>query len=84
MGDKIESRKLVSKLGLNPVPGQLKPSRLRREAIKDAESFGYPVALKSAHGGGGKGLRIVQNEAELVGVKAEKLIKRNVNTKIVL
>ena len=33
MGDKIESRKLVSKLGLNPVPGQLKPSRLRREAI---------------------------------------------------
>ena len=50
MGDKIESRKLVSKLGLNPVPGQLKPSRLRREAIKDAESFGYPVALKAAHG----------------------------------
>ena len=66
MGDKIESRKLVSKLGLNPVPGQLKPSRLRREAIKDAESFGYPVALKAAHGGGGKGLRIVQNEAELI------------------
>ena len=66
MGDKIESRKLVSKLGLNPVPGQLKPSRLRREAIKDAESFGYPVALKAAHGGGGKGLRIVHNEAELI------------------
>ena len=66
MGDKIESRKLVSKLGLNPVPGQLKPSRIRREAIKDAESFGYPVALKAAHGGGGKGLRIVQNEAELI------------------
>ena len=50
MGDKIESRKLVSKIGLNPVPGQLKPSRFQRDAIKDAESFGYPVALKAAHG----------------------------------
>ena len=66
MGDKIESRKLVSKIGLNPVPGQLKPSRFQREAIKDAESFGYPVALKAAHGGGGKGLRIVHNEKELL------------------
>ena len=51
MGDKIESRKLVSKIGLNPVPGQLKPSRFQREAVKDAESFGYPFALKAAHGG---------------------------------
>ena len=66
MGDKIESRKLVTKLGLNPVPGQLKPSRLKRDAIKDAASFGYPVALKAAHGGGGKGLRIVHDESELL------------------
>ena len=66
MGDKIESRKLVSKIGLQPVPGQLRPSRLKREAIRDAESFGYPVALKAAHGGGGKGLRIVHSEKELL------------------
>jgi acetyl-CoA/propionyl-CoA carboxylase biotin carboxyl carrier protein len=65
MGDKIESRKLISKVGLIPVPGQLKPSRTKREALKDANSFGYPVALKAAHGGGGKGLRIVSNEKEL-------------------
>ena len=65
MGDKIESRKLISKAGLMPVPGQLKPSRTKREAIKDATTFGYPVALKAAHGGGGKGLRIVNNEEEL-------------------
>ena len=65
MGDKIESRKLISKAGLMPVPGQLKPSRTKREAIKDASTFGYPVALKAAHGGGGKGLRIVNNEEEL-------------------
>ena len=65
MGDKIESRKLISKAGLMPVPGQLKPSRTRREAMKDADTFGYPVALKAAHGGGGKGLRIVNNEEEL-------------------
>ncbi len=65
MGDKIESRKLISKVGLMPVPGQLKPSRTKREALKDANSFGFPVALKAAHGGGGKGLRIVSNEKEL-------------------
>ncbi len=65
MGDKIESRKLISKAGLVPVPGQLKPSRTKREALKDASTFGYPVALKAAHGGGGKGLRIVNNEEEL-------------------
>ncbi len=65
MGDKIESRKLISKAGLMPVPGQLKPSRTKREAMKDANTFGYPVALKAAHGGGGKGLRIVDNEEEL-------------------
>ena len=65
MGDKIESRKLISKAGLMPVPGQLKPSRTKREAMKDATTFGYPVALKAAHGGGGKGLRIVNNEEEL-------------------
>ena len=65
MGDKIESRKLISKAGLMPVPGQLRPSRTKREAIKDANTFGYPVALKAAHGGGGKGLRIVNNEEEL-------------------
>ena len=65
MGDKIESRKLISKVGLMPVPGQLKPSRTKREALKDANIFGYPVALKAAHGGGGKGLRIVSNEKEL-------------------
>ena len=65
MGDKIESRKLISKAGLMPVPGQLKPSRTKREALKDASNFGYPVALKAAHGGGGKGLRIVNNEKEL-------------------
>ena len=65
MGDKIESRKLISKAGLMPVPGQLKPSRTKREAMKDANTFGYPVALKAAHGGGGKGLRIVNNKEEL-------------------
>ena len=65
MGDKIESRKLISKAGLMPVPGQLKPSRTKREAMKDANNFGYPVALKAAHGGGGKGLRIVNNEEDL-------------------
>lgn len=66
MGDKIESRKLVSKIGLQPIPGQLKPARNRRDAMRDAREQGFPVALKAAHGGGGKGLRIVHNPDELL------------------
>mgnify|MGYP001193767469 CR=1 FL=1 len=66
MGDKIESRKLVSKIGLHPIPGQLKPARNRRDAMRDAREQGFPVALKAAHGGGGKGLRIVHNPDELL------------------
>jgi acetyl-CoA carboxylase biotin carboxylase subunit len=54
MGDKIESRKLVSKIGLKPIPGQLKPARNRKDAMRDAREQGFPVALKAAHGGGGK------------------------------
>ncbi|GIS38475.1 MAG: acetyl-/propionyl-CoA carboxylase subunit alpha [Actinomycetota bacterium] len=75
MGDKIESRKLISKAGLMPVPGQLKPSRTKREAMKDANNFGYPVALKAAHGGGGKGLRIVNNEEKFKDQNYE-IVKR--------
>jgi len=66
MGDKIESRKLVSKIGLQPIPGQLKPARNRRDAMRDSREQGFPVALKAAHGGGGKGLRIVHNPDELL------------------
>jgi len=66
MGDKIESRKLVSKIGIKPIPGQLKPARNRRDAMRDAREQGFPIALKAAHGGGGKGLRIVHNPDELL------------------
>jgi len=66
MGDKIESRKLVSRAGIEPIPGQLKPARSRRDAMRDAREQGFPVALKAAHGGGGKGLRIVSNPDELL------------------
>ena len=66
MGDKIESRKLVSKLGLKPIPGQLKSARNRKDAMRDARDQGFPVALKAAHGGGGKGLRIVDTPKDLL------------------
>ena len=66
MGDKIESRKLVSKIGLKPIPGQLKPARNRKDAMRDAREQGFPVALKAAHGGGGKGLRKVDNAQDLL------------------
>ena len=66
MGDKIESRKLVSKIGIKPIPGQLKMAKNRKDALKDARDQGFPVALKAAHGGGGKGLRIVDTAQDLL------------------
>ena len=59
MGDKIASRRAVAAAGVQSVPGTLEPLANADEIAAIAESFGYPVAIKAAHGGGGKGLRVV-------------------------
>jgi acetyl-CoA carboxylase biotin carboxylase subunit len=65
MGDKTEARKLVRKAGVSTVPGTLEPIASEREAADFCARFGYPVLLKAAAGGGGKGMRIVRNQEEL-------------------
>ena len=65
MGSKTEARRLVSGAGVPVVPGTTEPLRDAREAAQIAESFGYPVLLKAAAGGGGKGMRVVREEGEL-------------------
>ncbi len=61
MGDKITSRRNAEEFGVPTVPGITDPVTTVEEVVEIAEEFGYPVAVKAAHGGGGKGLRVVQN-----------------------
>jgi propionyl-CoA carboxylase alpha chain len=59
MGDKITSKKLAVKAGVPVIPGHEETLRDEDEALHIAGSIGYPVLLKPAAGGGGKGMRIV-------------------------
>ncbi|MHC8509726.1 MAG: ATP-binding protein [Rhodospirillales bacterium] len=64
MGDKIESKKLAEKTGVNIIPGWPEAVRDAAEAEKRAHDIGYPVMLKASAGGGGKGMRIARNGKE--------------------
>ena len=63
MGDKITSRRNAESFGVPTVPGITDPVTSVDEVLSLAEEFGYPVAVKAAHGGGGKGLRVVESAA---------------------
>jgi propionyl-CoA carboxylase alpha chain len=65
MGDKIESKKVAMKAGVSTVPGTLDVISSLDEAKKVVKEIGYPVMIKAAAGGGGKGMRIARNEKEL-------------------
>ncbi|MCW8915330.1 MAG: acetyl/propionyl/methylcrotonyl-CoA carboxylase subunit alpha [Magnetovibrio sp.] len=65
MGDKIESKKLAEKAGVSTVPGYTKALKDYAEAKKVANNVGYPVMLKASAGGGGKGMRVCENDADL-------------------
>jgi propionyl-CoA carboxylase alpha chain len=64
MGDKIESKKLAEKAGVNVIPGHLEAIKDPAEAVRVARKIGYPVMLKASAGGGGKGMRIARDDAE--------------------
>ncbi len=66
MGDKIESKKLAQAAKVNCVPGFIGEIRDDAHARQIAKEIGYPVMVKASAGGGGKGLRIVHKEDELV------------------
>ncbi len=66
MGDKIESKKLAVAAGVSTVPGFVGEIRDADHAKKIAREIGYPVMVKASAGGGGKGLRIVFDEKDIV------------------
>jgi acetyl-CoA carboxylase, biotin carboxylase subunit len=66
LGDKTKARALARKLGIPTPEGTVSAITSDAEAIKSAKSIGYPVLLKAAAGGGGRGMRIVQHEEDLL------------------
>lgn len=65
MGDKIESRRRMQAAGVPVVPGLVDPVDDVETARTASEEIGFPVAIKAAAGGGGKGIRIVREPAEI-------------------
>lgn len=66
MGDKIASKKLALAAHVNTIPGYNEVIESPEEAVKIAQDIGYPVMIKASAGGGGKGLRVAHNDAEVL------------------
>ena len=65
MGDKVVAKRTAAELGLPLVPGSDGPLNSVEEAREVAAEIGYPVLIKAASGGGGRGMKVVQSEDEL-------------------
>jgi acetyl-CoA carboxylase biotin carboxylase subunit len=65
MGDKIEAKKAVKRLGIPVVPGSDGGIATDEEALKVAAEIGYPLIVKAAAGGGGRGMKVARDESEL-------------------
>jgi acetyl-CoA carboxylase, biotin carboxylase subunit len=65
MGSKTSARRAAVAAGVSIVPGTVEPLVSLEEATATAEKFGYPVMLKAAAGGGGKGMRLVTGNDDL-------------------
>lgn len=64
MGDKISSRLAAEKVGVAGVPGRSEPLTSPDEVLAFGEEHGWPVAIKAAYGGGGRGMKVVGSAAE--------------------
>jgi acetyl-CoA carboxylase, biotin carboxylase subunit len=65
MGEKTSARRVAVRAGVPVVPGTLEPVASLAEIKREAERIGFPIMLKAAAGGGGKGLRLVEKPADL-------------------
>lgn len=66
LGDKIQSKIVANSVNVPIIPGVKKPIESDEEAINFANEAGYPVMIKAAAGGGGRGMRIVREEKDLL------------------
>ncbi len=65
MGDKIEAKQTAERLGIPVVPGSEGAVSDPKEAIQIARDIGFPVIIKAASGGGGRGMKVVEREADM-------------------
>ena len=82
LGDKLHARRLARSIGVEPVPGTLEPAPVDQpdahsRIIEEAEAIGFPIMVKAAAGGGGRGMRRVTESRDLIaalsGASAEAL-----------
>ncbi|GAA1809753.1 acetyl/propionyl/methylcrotonyl-CoA carboxylase subunit alpha [Nesterenkonia flava] len=66
LGDKVSARQLAEKVGAPLAPGTKQPVTDAKEVLKFAEKQGLPIAIKAAHGGGGRGIKVVREHDEIV------------------
>jgi pyruvate carboxylase len=71
MGDKTAARALAQRINVPVLPGTEEPISDRKEALKTAKQIGFPLIIKAAFGGGGRGMRVVKQEADLAGLLDE-------------
>ncbi len=67
MGDKMAAKSTVKKAGLPTIPGSQEVIKTKEEALKIAKRIKYPVIIKAASGGGGRGMRVCHNDVRLIG-----------------
>ena len=65
MGDKVAARALAKKVGVRTLPGTEEPVSDRAAAMKIAHEIGFPLIVKAAFGGGGRGMRVVHKSSDL-------------------
>jgi acetyl-CoA carboxylase biotin carboxylase subunit len=66
MGDKVEAKKAMAKAGVPLIPGSQGAIATKEEALRVAKQIQYPVILKAAAGGGGKGMRLAHNDVRMI------------------
>lgn len=71
MGDKTAARALAQRIGVPTLPGTEEAITDREEALKAAKQIGFPLIIKAAFGGGGRGMRVVHKASELSGLLDE-------------
>ena len=76
MGDKIEAKRIAKKFGLPVIEGSEGGVKSFEEAKSICKNIGYPVLIKAAGGGGGKGMKIVEEESKLENLFLQQNLKQ--------
>ncbi|WP_291278699.1 biotin carboxylase N-terminal domain-containing protein [Galactobacter sp.] len=65
LGDKVQARHIAAKVGAPQVPGTKDPVTSAEEVLEFADTHGLPIAIKAAFGGGGRGIKVVRDRADI-------------------